>query len=188
MNIIWKPNPLKTVIELDEGDRFKLLEALSHTYLKESLINALSSLLNLKPSVSAIKEAVITSIGFGSATRFQVLLEQMAFYEEALQKEHEGDCVCLPFTCAKCLAEGWLGVNTLKGLSQESASHLRRQFKATDPESLPAVIALLENYEPIRGGTWLAFPEHHFDAHRPPWRAEAAEALQWLRKYQTEHS
>jgi hypothetical protein len=185
MIIRWAQNPLVTVVELDDKD-IQILEL--HTQiecLKDRLYGAYVKLHDKRDIDAAIERLNLPLIEGDDRIERRVK-EIASSYIEALTKEsHEGDCTCVPCTCSKCLAEEYLGIDTIKGLGKHEAYKINAAFAATNG-SIVAAMQHLDNYNPTPNGNW----KRNLDAWNeclPRWKTEAANAAVWLRNYQNEH-
>jgi hypothetical protein len=161
MKITYTPNPLSTIIELDEHEKEILRLKIKVNELEEHLGSA-SILLDPKNASWALKasarypngrtmEDVVNGMlgkeldlnlsyiystdeyeGKGLDERVEMLLEH---YLGELQSSHSGDCTCFPASCSKCHAEEMLGINTIEGLSKHRAHKIERAFSYKDGDT-----------------------------------------------------
>ena len=95
---------------------------------------------------------------------------------------HCGDCTCVPMTCTKCMAEEWLGINTIKGCGKHGLYKIDGAFRRNGGAavSIEEAIENLRNYDPK--ADWAGW-----EVHAPRWMAEAKRALGWLIAYRDAH-
>jgi hypothetical protein len=193
MKIIWKENPLATVIELDEHDKSLLRLRIEVADLKERIGMARFDLnpadrewhnKNIKPR--SLEEAVDSALQMLYESTEERLNEQFNEYVNDLAGEHCGDCTCVACSCSKCRAEDLVGVNTTKGLGKHEGSCIAGAFWPKDGR----VPTLQEAIESLRNpkfvNTWTSRRED-FDQYIPRWTAESKRAAEWLVAYQREH-
>jgi len=192
MKIVWNPNPLLTVVELDDFDKRLLWHKVKIKELEERIISAHVDLADIGKGRS-LEESVAQAIRSLDVNRvfdegkgknsFNGRVDHLtAEYTKELTLGHIGDCTCVPCSCLKCHAENLLGIDTLAGLGKHEAAKIGGAFA---PENKPArtlseVIAYLADYESQDVPDW-GLP------HVPRWREEAKRAHEWLVAYQREH-
>ena len=103
MKIIYKYNPLKTIVEIEERERTYLVNGI----LADDLTDYVA---DLKPffekdekdeSYEKIKKEISD---FTFIDRLTERAEKRAeSFEAALKSHHVGDCICVPCSCEKCL-------------------------------------------------------------------------------------
>lgn len=201
MNILWNPNPLATVIELDERDRKILRLGLENDYLLECVVGAR---MEIEPGSAefigrlwrerkgrdrTIDDSVAEALArltFTDESMAEHIDMQMGYSVTALVEAHDGDCTCVPCSCTKCRAEGLLGVNTIAGLGKHEAAKVGGAFKVTG--SLNGAIERLANWQPSKPGPgWERHPAGAYESHIPRWTEEAKSAHAWLVQYRAEH-
>lgn len=150
MRILWSPNPLRTVVELDAGDCWALREAMEADRDDDA-----------SPAwMNDLHDA----------------------YVAALRDTHVGDCTCVPTSCLKCWAEGYLGIDTMPGLGKYLAHKVDAAFGRNNERSLDEAIAYLAGYGPKPTSRWDGKMEI-WNANLPRWRDEARQAHAWLAEY-----
>jgi hypothetical protein len=201
MKIIWNPNPLATVVELDDFDKKLLWHRVKLAQLVETIGEAYFS---LDPDHqewcrTALKErcptdfvadarghldyAYICGDRERNGQSFDAYVSELTdVYAAELASVHCGDCTCVACSCTKCRAEALVEVDTIPGLGKHEASYIGRFF---DPNGQPQptideVLAKLADYEPKDVQEW-GLP--HVDR----WREEARCAHEWLVSYKREH-
>lgn len=208
MNIIWKPNPLATVIELDDFDKKLFWHRIKIENLQGRIFSAYFDL-NSKDrewhnrvigerSLEAAVESALRRldadyiIGEKKDSRGesfdQRIDDDLKDYLAALSEKHDGDCTCVPCSCLKCHAESLLGIDTIPGLPKHSAYKIDAAFgKPEEGRTIDQAIEYLRDYHPVKGAGWENATEEQFQAHVPRWVAEAKTAHDWLVAYKQEH-
>lgn len=183
MKILYQQNPLDTIIELDDTDaeilRFKLIieDLKDRIYIAHEMIDGEN------PDImNALKE--LDSNNFEDETLQDIAKRKISWMIDELKKSHNGDCICVPMSCAKCYAESLLGIHTLKGLGKHQARHINNQFQKNN--NIDEVINSLENYQhPVKEIFFLDDPSV-FEKLCIRWTKEAKEAAEWLKVYKHE--
>lgn len=188
MKIIYRQNPLYTIVDLDEHDKqifwhklkIEKLQNLIHSahFILDindtEFYNAERAYKELDPSYFCIDNPELNKSPIDKdADR---LLE---YYINELQQHHLGDCTCVAMSCGKCYAESVLGIDTLKGLGKHEGAKIAGIFNDANV-SIDEAIKKLENYEPV--ANWKGW-----EAHIDRWKQEAANALEWLKQYRDTH-
>ena len=201
MKIIWNPNPLLTVVELNEADKQLLWHRVKINELEERISQAH---FDLDPEMREWRQ----SIGKGRSPEEWITEAQRSLdysyvcgdtkydgssfdeyityvtneYIQELSRAHCGDCTCVACSCLKCHIETLLGIDTIKGLHKHEASFISGAFmpKNGATPTLEQAIAYLKDYQPQNVQEW-GLP------HVERWKQEAQRAYQWLVAYQQEH-
>jgi|SRR5580692_7191686 hypothetical protein len=194
MKIIWTPNPLSTVVELDEHDLSLLWHRLKIERLEERIGQARFDLnqedrewhnKNIKERTldeavaSALKQLDVDNVEEGLAA-------DMTDCAKELSAKHSGDCTCVPCSCLKCHAETLMGVETITGLGKHEASYIDGAF--ADGRTIAEALGYLMDYRPTKGKGWEQFMDEEFQVHVPRWIEEAKRAHAWLETYRETHS
>lgn len=207
MKITYTPNPLNTVIELDEHEK----RGLWYQLKIEDLVNRLFTVhyeLTYKgdkgPDMARVLRHADPKYYLGETAEKDPIDaradELLAHYLEELRGSHVGDCTCFPMSCSKCHAEDMLGVNTIKGLGKHEAHKVQGAFstgQAADGTWLPErglneAITRLEGFEerltPPTGDSQASWDRvGGWAQHVPRWTREADRAVEWLKAYRAEH-
>lgn len=191
MKIIWNQNPLMSAVEVDEQDKRTLLLAIQN----EEYVEILCSLdmwmdgkikKDTPPTIEDIKGQVSK---WGEICNMDIDHEDVQRMVDYLQSSHGGDCTCWPATCPKCMAESYLGIDTIKGLGKHEASNIMSAFGKDGDRTIDEAIDALKipyKYE-NRHKAWDKYPREEYEKHIPRWEAERARAIEWLEKYKQEH-
>ncbi len=189
MEIIWKKNPLATVINIDDRDR-ELMRAKIELDTLWGYVHHAKFRADPKWKKYDEKEAIKQLVAIDHNRVDERVDEMMEFYEADLHGVHVGDCTCVPMSCSKCYAEYILGVDTIAGLGKHEGAKLSGYFD--NYYEIDDVLEALDNYkvEPFADNkAWQngKFTEEYYNSHIPRWTAEAKNAAEWLREYKRKH-
>ncbi len=208
MKIIWNPNPLCTVVELDDSDRRWLRERLNAENLQERICSAHFTLdpeqrkwraEHTKQGPKTLEECIAEAMrdldvsfilgdsDHNGKTYDAWLDERLVMAVQALSESHGGDCTCSCCSCFKCHIEELLGLDTIAGLGKHEASNIGGAFSDDGTTTLDEAIEKLRDHVPVRGPEWEAFSQEDFDRHVPRWTEEGRRALAWLCEYKAKH-
>jgi|ERR1017187_6059995 hypothetical protein len=177
MKITYQPNPLNTIVELDEYD----IEILRLKLIIEDLDERIyGANFRLEPGERFNPEEAIKELDVDSLEEIDVS-KNLQWMIEELKSSHCGDCTCVPCSCLKCHAEHLLGIDTIPKLGKHSAHKIEGAFG--NNRNIDEAIEYLVNYKPIRDEAWLKFPPEDFEKHIPRWTEEAKRAAEWLKDY-----
>jgi hypothetical protein len=201
MKILWNPNPLLSVVELDDADKKLLWHRTKIEQLEKKIASAHFDLdakygewltsIGKGRSLDATVAEALRSLDYahvcGDENRSDRTFDEYVDwltreYVEALSLGHGGDCTCVPCSCTKCHAEMLVGVDTIAGLGKHEASYIGGAFapKGAPARTIDEAIAHLSDYEPKDVKDW-GIP------HVARWREEARRAHEWLIAYRREH-
>lgn len=210
MKITYTPNPLSTVIELDDHEKEILRLKIKINLLEEDLgsaavcLNPKNASWVMKPSTRRPEghtiETLIAEVlddyldlsymysegeyeGKGLDARVDEIFQ---WYLHELQANHAGDCTCFPASCCKCHAESFLGICTIPGLGKHEAYKIERAFSYKDDETW-RTRTLSEAMEILRKSHTDWQTSSDSSPHAPRWRAEAERALKWMEQYIKDH-
>lgn len=182
MKIIYKPNPLETIVELDERDKEILRWRIIAHKLEERLFDISSALEEVNDhSIFRAKQYATLTYDDEYKTEIDKYADKWTeIYANALKEDHVGDCTCVPASCLKCHAENYLDIDTLEGLGKHEAGKIFGAFGAFEEDSptrsIDDVLEILKNYDPK--ANW-----EGWEAHAPRWIEEAKRAYEWLLNY-----
>lgn len=190
MNIIWKENPLRSIVELNEDDIDRMRESMMVDQLHYFIID-LQCRLDEKSKRYSPEEVLKRVKEFDYSKFDKELEEEIQRNIEDLKDLHNiGDCVCFPCTCSKCLAESHLGIDTLQGLGKHAAHNIYSAFFKKDEteRTIDEALDYLKNYkvEPFaENEAWKngQFSEEYYNSWIPKWEADAKAAYDWLLNY-----
>ena len=209
MKITYTPNPLDTIVELDEHEKKELWYKRKLERYEDMIFGAHFELTHRLKDMGSLKalsleEAVKKAVdeldpdywcndeeGKKDHSKLDTWVDELhAHYLAELKSNHAGDCTCVAMSCSKCHAEGLLGIDTLKpypGKHQlaKIAAVFSRWNAETKQHDLPEVtldeaIAKLAAYTPT--ASWTGWEQH---AER--WAREAREAHTYLVNYRNTH-
>lgn len=188
MNITYAQNPLATVVELDDHDRAILRLKLEIEDLEDKIVSAEYDLKKGKIDEARAELDYSWMDGEKKAAREARFAEMVAYYEAELRSYHVGDCTCVACSCDKCHAEVMFGIDTTKGLGKHAGHKIACAFGKDGARSIDEALAYLRDYDPqpqagreeawAKLGGWAQYV--------PRWKAEAAEAFEWLKHYKAE--
>lgn len=205
MKITYTPNPLCTIVELNEHEIELLRLKIKLEQYEDMIFSAHFALTSRLKDMGSLK-AITVEKAIEEATkeldpaywcedenkldrRVNELLEH--FLEE-LKSSHAGDCTCFAMSCSKCHAESKLGIDTIKGLGKHPGHKIQSAFSYKEGDvwkerTLDEALAILKDYDPKpqAGSGWDKVGG--FEAHIPRWKAEAKAAYEWLLAYRNEH-
>lgn len=200
MKIVWKQNPLETVVELNKKDIEKLKDCIYNDLITEITYSA-NYLFNQKQRTpfekflrfvtrkEYIAKDKITPHYMDILTnpeKYKKYSEEHLNYKiEALSSYHCGDCTCVASSCPKCSAEDDLGINTIEGLMKHAASYVSEAFEKCT--NIDDAISYLENYNfvPEHPEQWIRLGG--YDQYIPGRKEEIKDAIKWLKKYKKDH-
>lgn len=207
MKITYTPNPLATVVELDEHEKRELWHRIRFEQMLDMLFAVHFELTcrgGAAPDLEKLKKEADPDYYLNDAeghvdkTRLDLRCDGLLeHYLEELRGQHAGDCTCIAMSCSKCNAESMLGIDTIKGLGKHQGNKIQSVFSRYNPATkkhdgpevtLDEAIAKLEAYDPKPEGDQSAWDKvGGFFSHVPRWKAEAADALAWLKAYRDQH-
>lgn len=217
MKITYTPNPLDTIVELDEHEKQILRLKLKLEKYEDMIFSAhfaISCRLEDRGSLKAytVEEALDNARkeldpdfwcndeeGKKDHSKLDSLVDELLeHYLEELRGTHVGDCTCVAVSCSKCHAERLLGINTLAPYPgkhvlfniAQAFSRWNEETKQHDgPEvSLDEAIQKLANFDPQPPKDTTVWDKMGgFFQFVPKWKAEAKAAHDWLIQYQDNH-
>jgi len=180
MEIIWNPNPLKSVIVLTEDEKKQFILRRRIEDIIEDVGYAHYLLKNEKVDQQKIEALLQAAMHV-----YEEPLPDDDDYLPHLAERHMGDCVCVACSCSKCHAEDLLGVSTIEGLGKHAAHKIEVAFDK-EGATLDSVIEGLATYKVgPRPETW---PKGiGYEQYVPKWEADAKAAHRWLVAYRDKH-
>lgn len=150
MKITYTPNPLTTIIELNEHEIEVLRLRLKIEQYEELIFTAHFALTEKVKGFGTVppvtrEDAVTEAKNTLDPDRWctdglspvDVRVEQLLqHYLEELKGEHVGDCTSVPMSCSKCHAEDVIGINTLHPYPGKRVMHyIQSAFSRWNPET-----------------------------------------------------
>jgi len=189
MQIIYKENPLETVIELSAHEKeilwykVKCDELLLEHIMSAELRLREGEYFNLKEAREYLDSKYffdkngMESMDSGINKR---ATELQKHYIDQLRASHIGDCTCQPCSCSKCAAEEYLGIDTIFNLGKHPGHYIEVAFSRDKKRNIHEAIEWLRDYK--AHADW-----EGWEAHAERWKQEASDAHDWLVKYRDEH-
>jgi hypothetical protein len=185
LKITYTPNPLSTIVELDEPEQRELWYKIALEELTDLLFSVHYQLTHAKtPDMDQCKKDVHPDFYLGKDGdtegvktpldgRADRILEH---YLEELRGTHGGDCTCFAASCSKCAAEKRVGIDTIAGLGKHqgfliNCGFFYREGETWKERSLEDALERLRTYENPR----------------PDWVEDARAAYEWLLAYRNNH-
>jgi hypothetical protein len=186
MNIIYKDNPLASIVELDEAEQRELWLKIKLTKMEHIIEFAWLESKKTHYDIEKIRKDLDIDYWCpedNTKSKLDKSVDELFDICIAELKEiHIGDCTCVPCSCTKCYAEDLLGINTIPYLKQHPASMIESAF--SEFESIDDVIHFLDNYVPDRSkGGWDSESDERWNEVSPEFIEDAADAAIWLKKY-----
>lgn len=187
MKIIWKENPLRSIIELNEDEKQTLkykitIEELKSVILRASRYIENNSIEDAKKVLQIIDGKERNSIHYFYGSEFDNHIQKnLDQYLEYLKQDHFGDCIRVPCPCSKCTVEDMVGFSTVSDLKNYQMSFINMAFNPTeendwkDTRNIDEAIEYLKNYEPTNTKGY----EDYIDI----WKKQAKEAYEYLKLY-----
>jgi hypothetical protein len=140
MKITYTPNPLNTIVELDEHEKREMWHTIRFNEMLDMLFTVHYELTCKEgPDMERIKKEVDPAYYLeekertGLDKRCDQLLEH--FIENLQLYSHAGDCTAFPASCSKCHAEAMLGIDTIPGMSKSIGHQVYHRFNYKDGET-----------------------------------------------------
>lgn len=190
MKIIYAQNPLNTVIELNEYEKKELYYIIKIKEYEERLYDAFyyhSHDKNEENLKKAIDPEYYSPENDDKPSPMDERCKRLHEYLlSELSSGHVGDCTCVPCSCGKCMAEDYLGINTIKGLGKYRANQIDNVFREIKTNNIDDAIESLRNYKVVikDPAAWEA--RGGYEQYVPRWEKEAREAMEWLINYKNE--
>ena len=197
MNIIWKPNPLTSIVEVNNSDKERMLLAYKEDRYSSLLISIEYGIKGKYNQPKWTLEKVETE-----AEKWRKIYEMdiddpwIASCIDNLASSHIGDCTCVACSCMKCWGESLLGISTIQGLGSHEAEKIWGAFVKEGAEYYSGEwhddidLALKNLSEPIS-----ETPNEHYEGKEdlwksciPRWESERKNAYNWLKAYKEKHA
>jgi hypothetical protein len=191
MKINWNQNPLRTAIDVDDRDKQMILLAIQNEEYSQILCGLdlwLSGRVQ-KDVPHSIEEVQKRISRWGEICNMNIEHEDVKMHVYELQSSHGGDCTCWAMTCGKCMAESFLGIDTIKGLGKHEAHKIMGAFGEKGDRTIDEALEVLRtpyDYEK-RHLSWKNASPDEYAKHIPRWEAEKKRAIEWLEKYKEDH-
>lgn len=197
MNIIWKPNPLTSIVEVDDNDKERMLLAYKDDRYCSLLIRIQNGVKGKFNQPKWTLEQVETEVEkWRKICEMDIDSPELTAYIDDLSGVHIGDCTCIACSCMKCWGESLLGISTIEGLGNHEGANLWSAFTKPgrdtyDEDSWHDDIDLALEYlnTPIS-----ETPNKHYEGKEdlwksciPRWESERKNAYKWLKAYKEEH-
>lgn len=182
MKITWNKQPLYSSIHLTDDEKKIYKMKIKIELMQEALWTAHFHL-DYKDGkyfdLNRAKEEI-------NADYDELADKRLKLYVDELENGgHFGDCVCIPATCFRCVAEDNLGFSTIENLGKHSAHKIMGIFDDKSVATIDDAVHKLENMEynfdkaKIHG--WKSKAD--YDQHIPRWQYESKRAAEWMKKY-----
>jgi hypothetical protein len=201
MKITYTPNPLNTIVELEEHEQRELWHNIRFNEMLDMLFSVHYEVAYKKePDINRIKKEVEPDYYLNEKDGEKTPLDKrcdelLVHFLEELKGSHIGDCTCFAMSCSKCHAESKLGIDTIKGLGKTHGHKIQSAFSYKEGDvwkgrSLDEALAILGGYDPKQTDpntdpAWAKV--EGYEAQIPRWKAEAKAAYDWLLAYRNEH-
>lgn len=132
MKITYTPNPLNTIIELDEHEQKELWYKIKVNEMEEMLSMAEYYVTEKYLNLEDARQELDSSYYLADTNKKSKLDERcdtlLEHFLQELKSNHIGDCTCIACSCSKCHAESILGIDTIPGLSKYTGNSIRNAF------------------------------------------------------------
>nr|WP_250807510.1 hypothetical protein [Neorhizobium tomejilense] len=144
MLIRWNKNPIRTTVELSDGEKEVFLLKARLRECEDTIRSALFHLdgtrkhgkyFNVERAVAFLTHPLSKKQPDEDSA-----LEMLASLECGF---HCGDCTCVASPCERCFAEDILGIDTIKGLRQHEALMIDSAFGKDGERSIDEALAVL---------------------------------------------
>lgn len=180
MKITYNQNPLVSTIELDEREYEILRLKIQIDMLEEKIVDANMYLGEHRFDIEAAKQAVDLKF-LDEGSNFKAEIERtFAYLKDELTGEHAGDCICLPCSCCKCMAEERLGIDTLGGAGKHTLNKVSHVFSQPGVSTCDDAITWLESHE-------VEIPEAKMLPYFEGWKQTRLKAIAYLKNYSLTH-
>lgn len=210
MIVIWTPNPLKSVVTLNDDEKKLLWHRVKVEELEERIVSADGYLdpkrrewsnkhikeLTLEKGVEIAHDYLDASYILNDEERngkkFDATIDdKVKDVLGYLTEPHEGDCTCFPCSCSKCYAEHLIEFDTTPGLGKHPGHYIWSAFhprtKDGPEPTIQEALEYLRDYKPKKTDVWKDYTDEQWQKLVEGWTADAKRAHDWLLKYQQLH-
>jgi hypothetical protein len=140
MKITYTPNPLNTIVELDDHEKQILWYKVKIIEMENAITNAYFHLRDGQHfNLEEAKKDVNLEYFIGEDDEISEIDKHVTilveYYIQDLQYNHDGNCTCFACSCLKCHAESLLGIDTIPGLGKHMARKIRNAFVYKDGDT-----------------------------------------------------
>lgn len=183
MIIEWNQNPFLSKIVIDDNDKELMLLRYQNEVYTDLLYDIETEIDNIVDS-HVSEQLKVLSKKWYKICNFEIDSPEIQFLFHGLDDGHNGDCICIPMSCARCYSESLLGISTLPGACHEMRL-IEGAFKTPETKITEAI----ENLEKIPHYSHLAsWGADDYKVHIPRWEAERISAVMVLTNYKNEHN
>ena len=190
MKISWNPNPFFSTLELDDRDEQLLLVAYQNEEYAQLLIEldwGFTGKYGSRELFTSLDQPAKIIEKWQSICNLEVSSPEIQRYIAFAGDMHMGDCICVPCTCVRCLAEEMLGVSTLEGLGKHLAHKVYGAF-GTQTCINAALDNLLKPYTyEKRSPGYDNYTRESYEGLCTRWNKERKQAHIWLSNYKQKH-
>ncbi len=183
MKIIYDQNPLKSIIELNDDEKRILKLNIKIDALYDGIYDALyyidTDLDLTKQSLTNCVQSEVVENNINLDEEVEQMYDSLI---DSITQSHNGDCICEPMTCAKCLAEGFIGISTTKGINKYALYYISSAFGDDGTNTISqALVNLKIPFEIIDGD------DEYTISNKTKWNDERNKAYNWLLTYKDTH-
>lgn len=198
MKITYTPNPLNTIIELDEHEQKELWYKIKVNEMEEMLSMAEYYVTEKYLNLEDARQELDSSYYLADTNKKSKLDERcdtlLEHFLQELKSNHIGDCTCIACSCSKCHAESILGIDTIPGLSKYTGNSIRNAFIINvgdkyESRTLDEALEKLSKFEidPEKYNTESWKKIGGYEQYLPKWKQDQEIAYQWLLNYKNQH-
>lgn len=158
MKIIYNKNPLWTAIKLNKKEKQEFWYKIKIMQMEDMLFNAYYYTKEENFDIKKARQSLNPDYFYtdDKSPLDKCCDEMLNYYVKELQLNHCGDCTAVACACAKCHAEEFLGIETIKGIGKYSSSYIQAAFGKNNEKSLDEAIEYLSKIpEAKKAHDWL---------------------------------